>query len=53
MNKKKFLESLIDTKEQRVVSIERIARALGIKAPTKAEQENLVDSKKFKRKESK
>lgn len=48
MNKKKFLESLIDTKEQRVVSIDRIARALGVKAPTKEEQAKLVNNKKGK-----
>lgn len=46
MNAKKILEQCIDTKNQRVVSIERLASVLGVKPLTKQEVNQLVESRK-------
>lgn len=41
-----ILEQCIDTKGQRVVSIERLAKELGVKAPSKEEIERIVEGRK-------
>ena len=46
MNAKKILEKCIDTKGQRVVSIERLASVLGVNPLTKKEVNQLVESRK-------
>lgn len=46
MNAKKILEQCIDTKNQRVVSIERLASVLGVDPLTKQEVNQLVENRK-------
>lgn len=46
MNAKKILEQCIYTKNQRVVSIERLASVLGVESLTKQEVNQLVESRK-------
>ena len=41
-----ILEQCIDTKGQRVVSINRLAEVLGVKAPSKKDIERLVEGRK-------
>lgn len=45
-NAKKILEQCIDTKNQRVVSIERLASVLGVEPLTKQEVNQLIESRK-------
>lgn len=46
MNAKKILEQCIDTKNQCVVSIERLASVLGVEPLTKQEMNELVENRK-------
>lgn len=46
MNKNKILERCIDTKGQKMVSIERLAKVLGIKPFTQWQINKLVESRK-------
>lgn len=46
MDKQELLHRCIDTKGQRVVSIERLAKELGIEAPSKEEIERIVEGRK-------
>lgn len=46
MNKKKILEQCIDVKDQKVLSIERLASVLGVKPLTKKEVNQLIESRK-------
>lgn len=46
MTNKEILERCIDTKGQRVVSIERLAKELGVKVPSKEEIEKIVEERK-------
>lgn len=45
-DKKTLLHRCIDTKGQRVVSIERLAKELGVEAPSKEEIERIVEGRK-------
>lgn len=46
MNAKKILENCIDTKDQKVVSLDRLAKELGVEPLTKQDRVNLVESRK-------
>lgn len=52
MTNEEILERCIDTKGQRVVSIERLAKELGVEVPSKEEIKRIVEDRKKLKPES-
>ncbi len=46
ISNQEILEQCIDTKGQQTVSIKRLAKVLGVKAPSKKDIERLIESRK-------